>query len=180
MEDINKWIIGTIITVVIGGTTYTFNQEDFVKNFAEDTGVTQEQAQDYVDNIPDSDLSSFKDIGNKLVDAGKSTISESESIDCINYEYDWQSTALTCPEGKMQIKQIGQDYISLGESYIKLDLENSTNTDIKETISLIDKVNNNLNLTIIKSIMTPSEIEDEKKTHSYNKAILKTASESER
>ena len=73
-----------------------------------------------------------------------------------------------------------KDYISLGESYIKLDLENSTNTDIKETISLIDKVNNNLNLTIIKSIMTPSEIEDEKKTHSYNKAILKTASESER
>jgi hypothetical protein len=173
MDDFKKLIVGTIITVVIGGTAYTINQEDLVQNFSEDTGVSQEQAQEYVSNINESDLLSFTDIGSNSIEVGEIIVKDSETIDCINYEYGWQSDTLPCPEGKMQLKQIGQDYIILGKSYIKLDLENSNIEDIKEAIPLTDKVNNNLNLTIVKSIMTPSKIDEEKKATSYNKSLLK-------
>jgi hypothetical protein len=43
--NIKEAVIGTIITVVIGGTAYSINQVDVVNNFAEDTGLTQQQAE---------------------------------------------------------------------------------------------------------------------------------------
>lgn len=180
MEDINKWIVGTIITVVIGGTAYTFTQEDVINNFVEDTGVSQEQAQEYVNNIKDSDLVPYQKIGTDIVNDGQLTVDNADEIDCVNYEYDWETTLLSCYDGKEQMRRVGEDDIALGNSYIKLDSETATVSDIQETILMIDRVNNNYDLPILQALMTPSDIDETKKTNSYNKATLKAALDSEK
>ena len=48
---VKEAIFGTILTVVIGGAAYTVNKEDVVDNFADDTGLSQQQAEEYVDSV---------------------------------------------------------------------------------------------------------------------------------
>ncbi len=180
MDDLKKFLVGGVITLVLGGTAYTFTQQDVINNFAEDTGVSQEEATEYVNNITDSDLVPYQEIGTGLVNDGQLTVDAAEEIDCINYEYDWETTSLSCYDGKEQMRRVGEDDIALGNSYIKLDSETSTTGDIQETIAIIDKVNTNYNLPIIQAIMTPSEIDEHKKTHSYNKSLLKSALDSQK
>lgn len=58
MDGIKKLIAGSILTLVVGGATYTFTQEDLTNNFANETGMTQEQASDYVRNVSEDQLAS--------------------------------------------------------------------------------------------------------------------------
>jgi hypothetical protein len=180
MDDVKKFLIGGVITLVLGGTAYTFTQEDVINNFAEDTGVSQEQAKEYVNNIKESDIVPYQELGAGLVSDGRLTVDTAEEIDCVNYEYDWETTLLSCDDGKSQLRQSGEDDIALGNSYIKLDSDTTTVSDIQETISLIDKVNANYDLPILQALMTSSDIDEIKKTNSYNKSLLKSALEGEK
>lgn len=174
MKDLIK---GGIITIIIGGSAFTFSQVDVAKNFAEDTGLTQEQAEQYIDEIDESDLVSFDEVGSSFISDGETLVYIASEIDCVNYEYEWESTSLSCQDGKIQINKTGNDSILLGQSYIKLSYDSASEVDITKTISLIDQLNSDYKFEIIR-IMLDSEIIDEnKKSNSFNKAILETALE---
>ena len=50
------FITKTAVTLLIGGTIFTVSQVDIAQNFAEDTGLTQEQAEQYINEIPEEEL----------------------------------------------------------------------------------------------------------------------------
>lgn len=174
MENIKNAVIGTIITVIIGGTAYSINQNDIIKNFADDTGLTNEQAEQYVNKVSKDELVAWKEIGSQFVNDGQKTLTAADNIDCINYEYEWETLNLPCSKGKTQMVKLSEDWISLGQAYIKLDSEPSSEYNIKRTIQLINLVNYDLTLEVIKSIYDQPTITKEMQANSYNKALLQT------
>lgn len=172
-------VIGTILTLIIGGTAYTVSQTDVINNFADDTGLTQEQAEQYINAIPEEDLASWDQIGSDLVTEGQGLFNLVNEIDCVNYEYEWESATLSCLEGKTQVNKVARDTSALGQAYIKLGSDSATKDDMSATIKLIDQLNSDYQLEIIGSVLSFSTIDDVKKTNSYNKALLKAALESE-
>ena len=179
MDNIKSIATGTIITILIGGTAYTISQEDVIQNFSDDTGLTQEQAELYINEIPEEELVSFDRVGSDLINEGQELLTVANDTDCINYEYEWEVAILSCPEGKTQIDKLARDTISLGQAYIKLSLDSASKDDISKTIILIDQLNLDYQLEIVSQLWDWSTIDEVKKTHSYNKAILKAALESE-
>ncbi|HCC05446.1 TPA: hypothetical protein DEP58_04045 [Patescibacteria group bacterium] len=180
MDSIKNIATGTILTLIIGGTAYSFSQVDVVQNFANDTGLTQEQAQQYIDEIPEEDLASWEVIGSEFITEGQDLITFVDDIDCDTYDYPWESASFSCLEGKNQIEKIGRDSLSLGQAYTKLDSDSASEDDIRETIKRIDELNADYELAVVKIlfISDPSVIDETKKTNSYNKAILKAVLES--
>src|SRR3989339_1614622 len=138
----NRLITGTIITIIIGGAAYTVNQTDLVNFFAEDTGLTQQQAEQYINTISDDELVSFDELGIDYVNNGQKLLNDVSRIDCMYYEYEWESASLTCSKGKTQLSKIGEDYIELGQAYKKLGSDSASKDDISKTIKLIDTLNN--------------------------------------
>jgi len=175
----NRLITGAIITIVIGGTAFTVSQANIVKHFADDTGLTQQQAEEYVSGIKDEDLASFDEVGSDYIDEGQQLVGNASEIDCVNYKYEWESAGLTCYTGKAQLSRIGNDEIALGQSYIKLGSDSASKEDISKTIEFIDKFNSDFDLSIVSNIYNRSEIDEIKKTNSFNKALLKATLESE-
>lgn len=173
--SVKELAVGTVVTVIIGGTAYTVNQADVIDNFAEDTGLTQEQAEQYVGEVDEDELVSFEKVGSKLIKDGQDIVAEAEQIDCSNYEYEWESAILPCEKGKRQIHEIGSREISLGRAYKKLDTDSASRADISSTISLIDELNSSYDLEITGVILDQSVLDEIKKTNSYNKAYLKAA-----
>ena len=51
--------IAGIITLIIGGTVYSVSQADIVSKFSQETGMTQKEAEQYVENIPEDELFFF-------------------------------------------------------------------------------------------------------------------------
>ena|SRR3989344_6538925 len=178
MNDLTKLATGAIITLIIGGTAYSFNQADVVKNFAEDTGLTQQQAEQYISGISEDELASFDELGADEISLGQGLLSSASKIDCVNYEYEWESGTLSCSEGKAQINKIARDSISLGQAYIKLVSDSASKNDISATIGLIDQQNDSLESQILISLIDRATIDEMKQTNSYNKALLKAALES--
>jgi hypothetical protein len=178
MDNIKSIVVGGIITLIIGGGAYTFSQVDFAKNFASDTGLTQEQAEEYINSVTEDDLASWKEVGSSYIEEGQVIIDSANEIDCLNYEYEWESATLPCVKGKMQLEKVGKDSKLLGQMYIKLDSDSATEKDISEVIRLIDQYNSDYNFEIISYMIDLPEIDEIKKTNLYNKALLKTALES--
>jgi len=176
--NIKNAIIGTIVTIVIGGTAYTVSQSDIIKNFADDTGLTQEQAEQYIKNIPEEQLAPWDEIGSEVIEEGQEMIETANEIDCVNYEYEWESSTMSCPEAKAQINKFGKTEVLLGQSYIKLSLDSASMNDVKETIRLIDELNSYLQFEVVRVSLNQSEIDEIRNLNSYNKAILKTVLES--
>ena len=168
---------GTVITLLIGGTAYTVSQTDVIRNFADDTGLTQEQAEQYKNKISDEEFVSFNQLGSDFINDGQELLSLASEIDCVNYEYEWESASLSCYQGKTQIEKIGRDSISLGQAYRKLDSDSASADDISETIVLIDQLNSDYQLQIVNSVLDRSTIDEIRRTNSYNKAILQAALE---
>ena len=56
-------VIGTIIALIIGGTAYTVSQGDLINKFSEETGMSQVEAEQYVQNISEDELVSFYELG---------------------------------------------------------------------------------------------------------------------
>ena len=175
---IRELVGSAVLTLVIGGTVYTVNQADVVDNFASDTGLTQEQAKEYVEGVGEDDLVPYEDLGGYYIDDGEYLVRGAQGIDCLNYEYEWESTFLSCPTGKYQLERIGNDEIELGQAYIKLGSDSASKEDISRTISLLDRVNQNLNLEIIKQYLDYATITEEKRVNSYNKATLQAVLDS--
>ncbi|MGH7245312.1 MAG: hypothetical protein ACREBJ_00760 [Nitrosotalea sp.] len=175
-----KKIIGTIITLVIGGAVFTFSQADVVKNFSKDTGLTQQEAQQYVNGIKKEDLQSFDKIGSEFISDGQTVIEYTNKIDCVNYTYKWESDSLSCEEGKSQLNTISNDEIALGNAYKILDTEKATKDDMSLVIKDIETNNYDLQLGIVSAILNPSTIDGLKKRNSYNEALLQSALNSNR
>ena len=172
-----KGIFKGIITIVIGGTIFTISQTDLVKNFSKDTGLSQEQAQQYVENVSEDDLVPYDKLGSDLTSDGQEILTLTSDIDCVNYTYKWETDTLSCEKGKSQLIRLGNDEIALGKAYTVLASESASREDMSSVISLIDKLNADLRLEIV-SILNPQTIDEARKTNSFNKALLQSALES--
>jgi len=178
MDNIKNIVIGTIVTIIIGGTAYSVNQADIVKNFADDTGLTKEQAEQYIKEIPEEELVAWGELGSYTINNGQELLKMAKEIDCINYEYEWELLTSSCAEGKSQITKLARDWISLGQSYIKLNSDSASESDIRETIQLIDQVNSDFQFEIISGALDQPTIDEERRANSYNKATLKAVLDS--
>lgn len=174
-----KKIIGTVITLVIGGTVYTFSQADVVKNFSKDTGLTQQEAEQYVSEIKDEDLVPFGEIGSDFISEGQDMVEAANDIDCVNYEYEWESYTLNCEEGKSQLRRFGNSEMALGRAYRALESEEAGENEISSVIRNIDRLNSELSLGIVTRMLDSPTIDEIKRTNSYNKALLQAALDSD-
>lgn len=173
-----KKIIGAVITLVIGGTVYTFSQADVIKNFAKDTGLTQKEAEQYVSKIKDDDMKPYGELGSDFISEGEDMIEVANNIDCINYEYEWESYTLNCEEGKSQLRSLGNNEVTLGNAYKALESEEAGEDEIYSVIRNIDRLNNDLSLDIVIWMIDSQTLDELKKTNSYNKAMLQAALDS--
>lgn len=172
-------IIKGIITLIIGGTVFTVSQADIVKNFSQDTGMSQEEAEQYVESVSEDDLVSYDTLGEDFVSDGQYILTIASDLDCVNYEYEWESVSLSCKVGESQLTRYGNDEIALGKAYKKLDTETASKNDIEAAIVLIDQLNVDLNLPIIGEIFDYATVKELKNTNSFNKAMLQAALDSE-
>ena len=171
--------IAGIITLIIGGTVYSVSQADIVNKFSEETGMSQQEAEQYVENISDDELVSFDELGSVFISEGQDILSIASEIDCVNYYYEWETATLSCEEGKSQIKKFAESEIALGEGYRVISSESASTEDIYSVIYLIDRVNENYSLEIITQLLDYSERDEAIKTNLYNKALLQAALDSE-
>lgn len=174
MKDLAK----AVIVLAIGGGVYTLGQADVANKFSANTGMTQQQAEEYINNISEDELASFDEIGNDFIEDGNAIIEIATQIDCVNYAYEWEVEGFTCQEGKSQLYEVGNDEINLGKAYKKLDQEDADESDISATIPLIDKLNADYELPIVAEILDANTIEESRKTNAYNKSLLQAALES--
>lgn len=171
-------IIGGIITLVIGGVVYSVNQTAVVQNFSKDTGMTQQEAKEYVENVKEDDLVAYDELGSSFISEGQDILKVANETDCNDYSYEWETNTLSCDEGKSQLAEFGNSEIALGKAFIKLSSESATTEDISSAIQLIDQVNANYNLEIISEVLDNNTINESKKTNSFNKALLQAALDS--
>jgi hypothetical protein len=171
-------IITGIITLVIGGTVYSVSQADIAKNLSKDTGMSQQQAEQYVNNIKEDDLVPYDKIGASFISEGQEILSGASKIDCVDYTYEWVTNLLSCEKGKAQLKTLGNSEIALGNAYTILASESASTTDISSVIKLIDKLNMDLNSEIVSKLLDYPTIDELRKTNSYNRAVLQAALDS--
>lgn len=174
-----KKIVGGTMTLIIGGTVFTISQSNITENFSANTGMNQQQAEQYIKDIPQDELVSFSEIGEELVSDGNSSLLLSDDIDCINYTYPWVNSSLSCVDGKKQLQKIGNDEVTLGNCLQTLDtnLKKFAEVKISECILDIDTVNKNYNLPIITAIFDSDTITSFTHTLAYNKSVLQAALE---
>jgi hypothetical protein len=175
-----KKIIGGVITLVIGGMVFSVTQADIVKNFSKETGLSQSEAQEYVDGVIKDELVSYDKVGAELIDDGKVILKSASEIDCVTYQYSWVSNTLSCLKGKAQLITLGNGEISLGNAYTILSSDNASKKDMTIVIDLIDKNNVNLSLEIVRFMLEPEKIAELRKINSFNKALLISALESKK
>lgn len=177
--SLKEVVVGGVLTLVVGGTAYTINQEDVVTNFAEDTGVSQQEAEQYVNSVEEEDLVEWDVLGNDYISAGQEIVNQVSSIDCINYSYEWQSPSITCEQGKQQLNRYGNDAISLGQAYKALGADNASKVHMSSAVRAIDTLNADYALPVVMKIIDPSTISEDTKANSYNKSLLKAVLESQ-
>ncbi|HEX6976847.1 MAG TPA: hypothetical protein VF185_00620 [Patescibacteria group bacterium] len=171
-------IIGAIITLAIGGTVFTVSKTDIVKNFSKDTGLSQEESQQYVEGITEDDLVSYDKLGSEFISDGQKILSIAYDINCVDYSYKWETNTLSCEEGKSQLIKLGNDEKSLGNAYTILASKSASREDMSSTISFIDKLNIDFRSEVVTSTLDSKTIDEVRKTNSYNKALLQSALES--
>ena len=171
--------IAGIITLIIGGTVYSVSQADIVSKFSQETGLSQQEAAQYVENIPEEELFSFDELGAMMISEGEDILSLASEIDCVTYYYEWETDTLSCEEGKSQFRRFGDSEIALGEAYQALSSETASDQDIYTAIRLIDEVNANYNLEIMIELLDYSDRDESIKTNQYNKALLQAALDSQ-
>ena len=178
MDLIKNLVIGGAITLVVGGTVFAFNQQDVVDNFAEETGYTQEQAAQYVTNVSEDELASFDSLGTDYISESEETLKLANSLDCVNYEYEWESASLSCGTAKNQLQTIARAEESLGRAYIQLNSENASESDMRSAMRCIDLLNSAYNNEISKVFFDSEVLKEIELTNSYNKSLLRSALES--
>lgn len=169
-------IVGGIATVIIGGAGFTIKQSDVVNNFAKETGMSHDQAQQYVDKSQNN-LQSFSKVGQELTSDGNSILNSSSGIDCVNYTYQWETASLNCAEGKNELETIGNNEITMGNCYDSLsgNLGRAAATQISECIDDIDTLNSSYDLPVAGYFINSSQVTDIKNANLYNKSVLQAA-----
>lgn len=169
-------IAGVVLTAIIGGSTYSINQSDVVNHLAENSGLTQQQAQKYVNGLKDH-LVTFHDVGEQLVSDGMGISGKALAIDCVNYTYPWASPSLSCEEGKREIDELGSAEMEVGSCYSALsrDLNNLVRQKIGECIRAIDRLELSIDTPMISKLLGETKIASAHKMNQYNKAILQSA-----
>ena len=164
------------MTLVIGGAGYTVSQSDIVNNFSNETGMSQQDAKKYVEDAQ-GDLESFSKIGQDFIDDGTQVMNTVSQVDCANYTYGWETSTLSCDQGVIQMKTVGNDEISLGNCYKSLgsDLGQESRTKISECIGDIDAVNADYMLPVVTALLDHNQITESKNANSYNKSVLQAA-----
>ena len=170
-----KSLIKGAIVLVIGGVAYSFSQADVARNMSKDTGMTEKQATQFIESIPENELASWTEVGEDYVLFGKELKQIANESNCNEWQFDWESPTLSCEKGLSQIATWGENQIALGNSYIKLDSSNDTDKDMIQTINLIGQFNANLALEIIVNVVDELTLSDWYITNSYNKALLQSA-----
>lgn len=176
-DEVKNKVIGGAAVLLIGGTGFAVSQTDVINNFAKETGMSQEQATDYVNNLKEEDLASFTEIGQEHIDSGKQTLKDAKDTDCVNYEYEWQSSTLSCEEGKAQLTRMGNDETAMGKCYKELDtdLGSTAKNKIEECVDYIDAYTADLGLAIAKPYFGEDYVKEQKQSNAYNKSILVSA-----
>ena len=172
-----KRVIGGVIAMVIGGSAFAIGKSGVVSEFSRNTGLSQQQAQQYVNNIPKSDLVSFSKAGQSFIGDGNSILNQASNIDCLHYTYQWVTSTLSCQDGESQLQSAGNDEVTLGHCYVSLgtNLGNSAKSRMRECISDIDKVDLDYGLPVVTSILNNNESTTAKEANAYNKSVLQTA-----
>ena len=179
MDNIKNIVTGGIITLIIGGTAYNFSQEDVINNLADDTGMTQEEATQYVNDIPEEDFVTWDEMGNNFAKDSAETRGLISEIDCDNYDYEWESATLTCVQAKNELEAMFQTESALGLAYKKLDTEAATPDDIRQVMTYLDQLSAHYDQEVSIAFLDTVYIEEMTKTNAYNKSVLKAALESE-
>lgn len=179
MDNIKNIVTGGVITLFVGGAAFTFSQQDVIDNFSDDTGLTQEQAEQYINDIPEDEMVSWSEVGSTYIRGGEETLAVVSDIDCVNFEYEWESTAFTCSGAKNQLQKIASIERSLGLAYIQLDSDAATEDDMRTVIRYLDQMNSDYDLEASTVFFDGPSIAEVQMTNSYNKSLLKTALESD-
>jgi hypothetical protein len=176
-----KQIVGGVIVLVIGGTGFAVSKSDIINNFSKNSGMSQQQAQQYVNNIKPSDLESFSTLGQSLVSDGNSILSQASSLDCVNYTYQWVTSTLSCSDGENQLQSVGNDEITLGNCYQALgtNLGNAAKSKTNECIYDIDTVDSDYNFPIVTTLLDNTTITNLENANNYNKSVLESALDSQ-
>ncbi|MBP7770326.1 MAG: hypothetical protein KA066_00205, partial [Candidatus Pacebacteria bacterium] len=99
-------------------------------------------------------------------------------IDCVRYEYEWESATLSCTEAKAQLRKIGNAEQMLGQSLIKLGSDSASDPEIRAVINNLDQLNAYYELEVSVAIFDNEILSEMRTTNSYNKSLLKAALES--
>ena len=178
MDTIKNIAIGGAVTLLVGGTAFTFSQQDVVDNFASETGLSQEQAEQYINDIPDEELVSFDELGEWYISESDITTSIAAEIDCVLYEYDWETPTLTCPGAKKQMEEMATAERATGESYVVLARDSADESDIRVTVAALERLNRSYDQPVAAIVFDEPAIEEMRFTNSYNKSLLTAALES--
>lgn len=77
--------------------------------------MTQQESQQYIENISEDELISFYDLSASHITLGEEVFKIVREMDCENYQYDWETETLSCGLGMMQLTLFGGSNIELGE-----------------------------------------------------------------
>ena len=169
-------IAGVVVTAIIGGTTYTMSMSDVIANFSRNAGLSQENAQKYVEGTKNS-LGSFEKVGRGYVAESANLSGKALALDCATYRYTWESPSLNCVEGKSELQDFASTVLNLGQCYQDLgkDLGNGANQRVRECISDIDLYDASLDSPIVRKLLNPQGLLDAHRRNQYNKAVLQSA-----
>ena len=172
-------VTGALIVLILGGSSFAVSQTDVLNNFANETGMSQTEAEKYAEDTKDQ-AATFTEIGNDTVKAGNDILTEAAAIDCETYMYEWEGSGLSCNDGKTQLTTLGNSEVTVGNCFLKLDedLGAQANSKISECIGNLDASTAGYKLPMSAKVYDATEIEEIVKNNAFNKSVLKTALES--
>jgi len=179
MDNIKNIIGGGIITLVIGGAAFTFTQEDLTNNFVQETGFTEEQAEEYINDIEEDDWITFTEFGEDYLLESLYTLDILEDLDCEEVEYEWETDGFTCDIAEEQIIEISEAESALGKNLIQLDSPDADTEDIEVTIAGFDAVNDSYRTQAATVLFDEEFVSDTITNNSFNKALLLSGLEEE-
>lgn len=171
-------VVGGVLTVIVGGTAYTVSQADIIDNLANETGMTQQEAKEYAEKAEKEGLVEWTEVGNSHIEEGKAALDLADQLDCNQYEYEWETATLSCSQAIVQLRTYGNNSVSLGNSYKKLDNDSSGIPEINATIRHIDTLTSSLQFEIIRSVLDASQLTEMRNINAYNKSVLKAVLDS--
>ena len=160
--------------IVLFGTACDSSQKAVVKNFSEETGMTQQESQQYIENISEDELISYYELSKSHTATGEEIFNIVLELDCDNYIYEWETLTLSCLKGMSELVTFGNINTNLGEIFKVMGDGYSFTKDYKEAITLIDKLNESLKSEIMVALLDENIIEEMIKTNLYNKSIIQT------